>query len=225
MANPSSRLTSAGRFTLIELLVVIAIIAILASLLLGSLVMARLKGKQATCINNIRQLSLAVELYAGDHGSYYPYCTDGGGGAGEEGGWVYYASFPTAAGEIADFDVRRGTLWPYVEAEGVYRCPADVTESLVSYGINGETISNVTDRPRKVGAVPDPSETPYFLEEGASAQTTNDGYFNIWWEPSDRTLDRHNEGSVYGYCDGHVVWEQLSQEQVRARCNFLDLDF
>jgi len=54
-------------FTLIELLVVIAIIAILASLLLPSLGLAKDKGKATACGNNLRQLILAAMMYDDDH--------------------------------------------------------------------------------------------------------------------------------------------------------------
>src|SRR5206468_444762 len=59
-------------FTLIELLVVIAIIAILAALLLPALSRAKASAKRATCISNLRQLSVGTHLYASDNGDTLP---------------------------------------------------------------------------------------------------------------------------------------------------------
>ncbi len=62
-------------FTLIELLVVIAIVSLLIALLLPAVQSARESARRAHCLNNLRQIGIAVQLYHDANGTYPPALT------------------------------------------------------------------------------------------------------------------------------------------------------
>jgi prepilin-type N-terminal cleavage/methylation domain-containing protein len=60
-------------FTLVELLVTLAVLTVLIALSVGPLRSVRDSGRQIQCVNNLRSLHAAVELYRNDHKNLYPY--------------------------------------------------------------------------------------------------------------------------------------------------------
>ncbi len=119
-------------FTLIELLVVIAIIAILAAILFPVFERVQRKAKGAACLNNLKQMAVATLLYAHDwdtmlwnwSGGNYPY--DG-----------------TVPSRHAAWGGMDGALWPYLQNEGIFFCPAvrplDYGNCTSVTNINGQT--------------------------------------------------------------------------------------
>jgi prepilin-type N-terminal cleavage/methylation domain-containing protein len=121
-----------GAFTLIELLVVIAIIAILAAVLLPVLERAKVRGEEANCINNQKQLALAWLMYANDNNDY---CV--GNNWNDEKGHVarenWLSGWLNAGGATADntntdllINPTYATLGDYTRLAKLYLCPASL---------------------------------------------------------------------------------------------------
>lgn len=107
-------------FTLIELLVVIAVIAIIAAILFPAFASARAKARQTTCTSNLRQIGLAIAMYAQDNDDVFPY---GGDGEDKE----------AFNGEIPPLS---GVLEPYIKSKTLWRCPSDTGFDILEVGFD-----------------------------------------------------------------------------------------
>jgi prepilin-type N-terminal cleavage/methylation domain-containing protein/prepilin-type processing-associated H-X9-DG protein len=128
-------------FTLIELLVVISIIALLLSILMPGLQLAKAKAKNLLCATNLKGIVTAWHMYSGDNAEKL--CGPGtrfalAASAGNKDDWVwaptvvggdhsvplpYDASTPTQ--KEREEGLKRGALWPYLETVDVFHCQSD----------------------------------------------------------------------------------------------------
>lgn len=180
-------------FTLIELLVVIAIIAILAAILFPVFARAREKARQTSCLNNVKQLALAVMQYTQDYdevlpASYYP------GNPGTSNQWFE-------------------KIQPYINNTQVQICPSARTRN-PGYGWNYDFIGYGSSTSIRVYALSDiarPAETIMMADAGNYVIYSPSRYGYVP-SPGTTTYDynvaglRHNEGANLGWCDGHAKW-------------------
>lgn len=207
-------------FTLIELLVVIAIIAILAAILFPVFARAREKARQASCVSNLKQLSLGLLMYVQDYDEQFPLLVD--------------TDFVTHVNTVFQ------TVQPYIKNQQIGRCPTkgvsfrcpngqQITGSAlyldfsqyrawgltwindVDYGVNERLISWATSYvSESLASVQRPSETPLCFDAYSSTAghsytapgplpfppaVSAGGWYAAW---------RHNGTVNVGFVDGHV---------------------
>ena len=212
-------------FTLIELLVVIAIIAILAAILFPVFARAREKARQASCLSNVKQISLGFLMYAQDYDETMP------------------PALITGAGTPGHVYADRRYWWeltePYVKNWQLYRCPSDATPwsagagaggaalppYVTSYGYNlqplqGETPTSfaVLGMAGRMVAIQERPAEKVLVCDSESLAASGIYAIPIWTGDVNGFGDdvalgaRHNEGLNVGYCDGHAKWVKCDRD-------------
>lgn len=222
---------SAG-FTLIELLVVISIIAILAAILFPVFAAAREMARRASCVNNVRQLGMAITQYAQDYDETLPQFSFGGG---------YLGAFGYGGGDGARWG---DMIYPYVKSYKVYNCPSGTKQVAVYPGgtwLDISTYSYGYVSPssalepqfgvagKALAALEDPSGTLMLADDGRQdAGADSESVGRMIPNASDTAVSlagrvngmRHTNASVSdvaahaivaGYVDGHTRFVHVNQ--------------
>ncbi len=196
-------------FTLIELLVVLAIMTVLIGLLLPALLGARETARATQCLSKMRQIGMAVQLYAQDHQDLFPRST--------HSALVYsqkpwgYALSPYLGHQVY---IGPGPDWDRL-FQTHYRCPADTRKDRWSYGKSvwfeltaGETgeIEGLATGPTypRLASVPNPSVTVMFGELGSGSMADHI-MAHFWYMGGYPEVDRKRHGAIsnYVFVDGH----------------------
>jgi len=194
-------------FTLIELLVVIAIIAILAAILFPVFAKAREKARTASCQSNLKQIGVAIAMYAQDYDEVLPRLwidLDGSGGGSPASGDMTW----------------RSSIQPYLKSAQIFQCPSKVMTttpydgSAADYGLKAgyamNSVHSSSGAPNYPAGSPVadlavPATTVVVLDysggEWLDYSSNGHGFLN-----TDSSASRHSDGCNYLFADGHVKW-------------------
>jgi prepilin-type N-terminal cleavage/methylation domain-containing protein/prepilin-type processing-associated H-X9-DG protein len=204
-------------FTLIELLVVIAIIAILAAILFPVFAQAREKARQNSCLSNMKQLAIGVQMYTQDYDELFPPYNDAVPDWGNP---------DPATRKKADGAWRTNYLWciqPYTKNQQIGACPSVSVQEAgqeVTPLSRGSYMGNGVIMGMPLAAVTNPADMVYMQEyrmltryawlRPACTSATKCGYWCWWGVPDNRPgySNVHMEGGNFVHVDGHAKYKK-----------------
>lgn len=214
MSKDTPNKKSVIAFTLIELLVVIAIIAILAAILFPVFARARENARRSSCQSNMKQIGLGILQYVQDYDERFPLAVNPAGSIPV--GW---------ADEIQ----------PYVKSIQLYQCPSDTATQNAAPDQDGYSdywYNAVLSRPTNTTGNSNVSVSVAAVANAALTIMNGDGegdgraYYRCAGSSTANSttlanpiasgtqglaltaeiVNRHLEGSVFSFVDGHVKW-------------------
>ena len=230
--SPKTGTLKTKAFTLIELLVVIAIIALLMSIVVPALRLAKLKAASAVCLANVKNLSLAWYAYQEDNDGRLvnPNLTsvdsDGKHDNPDYIGWVLNPIRPDGVtmcqgdegplNPVTDEDeirgIEKGALFAYLDDPDVYHCPTDQRRAYPDESklFRSYASPRALGRVNRFSRIVQPGMRFSFIEE-AEGRNWNVGtwdFYNMaengYWEWRDPVGNNHGGSGIIGFCDGHA---------------------
>jgi prepilin-type processing-associated H-X9-DG protein len=191
------------------------IIAILAAILFPVFAQAREKARQTSCLSNVKQISLAVMMYAQDYDETLP--------------WHYRNTTIPGAVLYPGGGTSSGIIWPlpvypYVKNMQIFNCPSWSYKwngnytGKQAYGISNYIVGKM------LADIKQPAETIMLADAYGEGRDVQCYYItrSIGFSSYDNGIltvipDRHNGGANFGLCDGHAKWYQVDYQGNIAR--------
>lgn len=202
----TARRRGPGGFTLIELLVVVSIIAMLMAMLMPALGRARKTAEQVGCLSNMRQLSTAMRMYAGEWSDVMPWQLEPFVSAPELGRWWYTQSTPIPI--LLGYDKMSKAVFEQ-GGHSVFNCPgasgqrASTDKPYVDYDANAYVMKwHAQYSWHTISSIREASGVVVLTDRGIGRART---YFdNYWWPFPDEVGNYHMGQTNVLYMDSHA---------------------